>query len=304
MERMENRTAWLMAAAFLAASSMAMAQADPAARLGEAQKLIESGNLRGGIQVLRAVVAATPESFDARLALGRALDLDGRHDEARKHLEEAVRLAAEGEHQRALTALGISYAFQSRPDEAARYYQRAFDMQMQAGDHRSAAALANALGRIYLESGNLDKAAEWYTTGYETAQEMAGRTPAEADLWEMRRHHAFARIAARKGETARALEHAASVKALLEKGGHEDQRPFYPYLLGYIAFFSKDYKGAIAELMQGDLEDPFVLGLIAQAHERLGQRKDAAVFYRRVMDASGHNINTAFARPRARAALR
>jgi tetratricopeptide (TPR) repeat protein len=300
---MDNRTVWLVAAALLMTASMAMAQASPDFRLGEAQKLIESGNLRGGIQALRAIVAAMPESFDARLALGRALDLDGRHDEARRHLEEAVQLASEDEHQRALTALGISYAFQSRPDEAARYYQRAFDMRMQAGDHRTAAALANALGRIYLESGNLDKAAEWYTTGYETAQEMAGRTAAEADLWEMRRHHAFGRIAARRGQRVRALEHAASVQALLDTGGHEDQRPFYPYLVGYIAFFSKDYKNAIAELMQGDLEDPFVLGLIAQAHERLRQPKEAAAFYRRVLEASGHNINTAFARPRAREAL-
>lgn len=301
---MTKLRALLTVGALLVVCPVALAQDEPDARIAEAQKLIESGNLRGGIDSLQKLVAATPESFEARLALGRALDLDGRHGQARAHLEEAVRLASDDVPTAALAALGISYAFQSRPDEAARYYQRAFDMRMQEGDHRVAAALANALGRIYLESGNLDKATEWYTTGYETAQEIAGRTAEEADLWEMRRHNALGRIAARRGNRAAALEHAAAVRALLETGHHEGQEPFHPYLLGYIAFFAKDYREAIAELLEGDLGDPFVLGLIAQAYERLGQRKEAAAYHRRVMAASGHNINTAFSRPRARAALR
>jgi tetratricopeptide (TPR) repeat protein len=290
--------------AILAACGDARAQDEPDGRVARARQLVEKGDVRGGITALRAVVAATPESFEARLALGRALDLDGRHDDARRHLEEAVRLAPDEERVAALAALGISYAFQSRPDESARYYQRAFDMRMQEQDPRAAAALANALGRIYLESGHLDRATEWYTTGYETAEDIAGRTAEEADLWEMRRHNAFGRIAARRGSRAEALEHAAAVKAVLDGGGHEDQRPFYPYLLGYIAFFSRDYKTAIAELTRGDLGDPFVLGLIARAHERLGQRRQAADYHRRVLAVTSHSINTAFSRPRARAALR
>jgi tetratricopeptide (TPR) repeat protein len=297
-------TGCVAAVAILVACPVALAQADPDAQIAAAQQLIEAGDVRGGIKALEGVVASTPESFRARLALGRALDLDGGHREARTHLEEAVRLASDDERTTALAALGISYAFQSQPDESARYYQRAFDMRMQAGDHGAAAALANALGRIYLESGNLEKAEQWYTTGYETSQEIRGRTAAETNLWEMRRHNAFGRIAARRGDRTAALEHAAAVKALLDKGGNEGQRPFYPYLLGYIAFFSKDYKGAIAELTHGDLEDPFVLGLIAQAHERLRQREAAAKYYRLVMASPAHNINTAFARPRARAFLR
>jgi tetratricopeptide (TPR) repeat protein len=301
---MTNLIGSLTAAAILVACPIALAQADPEAQVADAQKLIQSGDLRSGIKSLQAVVASTPDSFEARLALGRALDLDGRHDQARTHLEEAVRLASDEERTTALAALGISYAFQARPDESARYYQRAFDMHMQGGDRRAAAALANALGRIYLESGNLDKAEQWYTTGYETSQDTAGRTAAEAALWEMRRHNAFGRIAARRGNRAAALEHAAAVKALLDKGGNDDQQPFYPYLLGYIAYFSKDYKQAIAHLLQGDLEDPFVLGLIGQAHQRLRQREAAAKYYRLVMASPAHNINTAFARPVARAALR
>lgn len=292
------------AALLLTGVALVSAQQDPASQVEGAEKLIESGDVAGGVRLLGQVVASAPRSFEARLALGRGLDLEGRHQAARSHLEEAVKLAPAEERNSALTALGISYAFESKPDEAARYYQRAFDADMQADDRAGAAGLANALGRIYLESGHLAKAEEWYTTGYETAKKIQGLSSDATALWEMRRHNAFGRIAARRGDKAAAASHAAAAKALLDKGGNENQRPFYPYLLGYIAFYSKDYRQAIAELAKADQEDPFILGLLAQAHQRLGQKTEAAEYYRKVMASPAHNINSAFSRPLARKFLR
>jgi tetratricopeptide (TPR) repeat protein len=288
----------------LSVAAAAPAQQDVLPQVQDAEKLMESGDVAGAASALEKIVASAPRSYDARLVLGRALDLQGRHDAARKHLEEALKLARDDERNTALTSLGISYAFESKPDEAARYYQRAFDAEMQADDRSGAAGLANALGRIYLESGNLQKAEQWYRTGYETSKKIQGITPPQSVLWEMRWHNALGRIAARRGNRAAADEHAAAAKALLDKGGNENQRAFHPYLVGYIAFFSKDYKQAIDELMKGDQTDPFVLGLIAQSHEKLGQRDAAAEYYRKVMAAPTHSINSAFARPRARAFLR
>ncbi len=300
---MKHRLATL-AALLLISASPVLARQDIASQVEGGEKLVESGDVAGGVRVLEQVVASAPRSFEARLALGRALDLDGRHQAGRSHLEEAVKLAPADERNSALTALGISYAFESKPDEAARYYQRAFDADMQADDRAGAAGIANALGRIYLESGNLAKAEQWYTTGYETAKKIPGLSPAATALWEMRRHNAFGRIAARRGDKAAAARHAAAAKALLDKGGNENQQPFYPYLLGYMAFYSKDYREAIAQLAKADQEDPFILGLLAQAHQRLGQKKEAAGYYRQVMATATHNITSAFSRPLARKFLR
>jgi len=294
----------LLAVLVLGQAPLVRAQKDTAVQVDAAQQLIEAGDLAGATKTLEAAIASSPESFRARLGLGRVLDLEGRHDAARVHLEEAVRLASDEERTAALAALGISYAFEARPDESARYYQQAFDMQMQAGDRSVAAALANALARIYLESGNLDRAEQWYTTGYETARDIPAQAPAEIALWEMRRHHALGRIAARRGNRPAALEHASAVRERLDKGIADDQQPAYPYLLGYIAFFFKDYRDAIAQLSKGDLDDPFVLGLLAQAYEHLGDREAAAKYYRRVLASTSHSINAAFSRPLARAALR
>jgi tetratricopeptide (TPR) repeat protein len=294
----------LAAAALFTAGPPAFAQTDPRADVQQAEKLIDSGDPAGAAAMLEKTVAAAPKSFDARLVFGRALDLAGRHAAARQHLEEAVKLATDEQRVEALAALGVSYAFESKADEAARYYQRAFDVRVQADDHASAAGLANALGRVYLESGDLRKAEQWYTTGMEMARKIPGRTPSQTALWEMRWHHAQARIAARRGNKASAQEHADAVRTALEKGVDEFQRSAYPYLLGYIAYYSKDYRRAIDELAKADQEDVFILGLTAQAYQKLGDREKAAEYFRKVMASGAHSINAAFARPPARAFLR
>jgi tetratricopeptide (TPR) repeat protein len=287
------------------AASPAGAQKPVAGQLQDAEKLLSSGDIGGAVAALQKIVATSPSLYEARLPLGRALDLEGRHADARVHLEQALRLASDDEQRTdALLALGISYAFESKPDEAARYYRRAFDADVQADDRGAAAGRANALGRIYLESGNVQKAEEWYKTGYEMARKIPGLPAPQAALWEMRWHNAMGRIAARRGQRDAAREHAAAAKVLLDRGGNENQAVFYPYLLGYIAFFSKDYKGAIDELQKGNLQDPFVLGLIAQSYQRLGDKAKADEYFRKVMAIPEHTINSAFARPPARAFLR
>lgn len=276
-------------------------QPKPLAIAQDADKLLRGGDLPGAIARFRKAVAADPKLFEARLGQGRALDLAGDYRGARAQLEQAIQVASDDQRNTALMATAISYAFEAKADESARYAQRIFDAQMQADDRSSAAETANALGRIYLESGNLAKAEQWYRTGYETSKQMSQQPAARLALWEMRWHNALGRIAARRGDRRAAMEHAVQAKALLDKGGNEDQRPFYPYLMGYIAFYMRDYRMAIEQLQKGDQKDPFVLGLIAQSYEKLKQAQRAREYYSMVLASSAHSINAAFSRPHAQA---
>jgi tetratricopeptide (TPR) repeat protein len=169
--------------------------------------------------------------------------------------------------------MAVSWAFESKADEAARYYQRIFDAQMQAKDRGGAAGTANALGRIYLESGNLDKAEQWYRTGYETAKQIPELPANQIALWEMRWHNAQGRIAARRKNPALAQTHVAEAKAWLDKSANEGQRVFHPYLTGYVAFFGGNYKQAVT-ILQGTRQT-CVLGPIEQATRSGGLREGA-----------------------------
>ena len=119
----------------------------------------------------------------------------------------------------------------------------------------------------------------------------------------MRWAHAQARIAIRRGNRAEAEKQTAVVKALLDKGTNPDQRIQYPHLTGYVAFYAKDYKRAVAELQQADQEDPFILMLTAEAYEHLGDMSRARDYYRKVLASNSHAIANAFARPVARRKL-
>src|SRR5208282_1013253 len=195
--------------------------------------------------------------------------------------------------------MGVSYAFTRDAGHAAKYDQQAFDSQYGEKKFDDAAGTANELARIYLESGDVDNAFQWYQTGHLTALLKPNMTPAEKDLWEFRWESALARIRAQQGRKEDAQKHLAAAKAILGKGTNPDQMRFYPYVAGYVAFYGEDYKTAITELQKADLKDPFILGLLAQACEKSGDKAKAMEYYKQVLTINSHSPTNAFARPLA-----
>jgi Flp pilus assembly protein TadD len=278
----------------------ARAQEDAGALAGRARRLQVEGHLAEALVRYERALKLNPDLFDAQLGIGIVLDLDGRYDEARTHLERAIELAPSGAKNQALTAMAVSYAFESDAKSAAKYLQQEYDRQQASGNLQGASETANALGRICLESGDPDGAETWYETGYETAKRQPNLTEAERDLAELRWDHARARIAARRGQAGEARLQVDAVKALIAKGDNPEQAVQLPYLEGYVAFYLENYREAAAQLERADQNDPFIEVLLAQAYEQLGEAARARQLYERVMNATGHSINNAFARPVAR----
>jgi tetratricopeptide (TPR) repeat protein len=301
------RSSCLSALVVLTVSLAAAAQppaSDPVALVAEARKLNEAGQQRDAIALYERALQHDETSFDAHLGIGMALDLVGDYARARRHLQKAIDMAPAESLASALSAMGVSWAFEANAREAAPYYRRLFDRRMEAGDLGAAAATANAVARVYLESGDLDPAEHWYDRGYDAARRLTGLPPEQVDLWELRYRHAQARLAVRRGYVAEAERLANIVKRIVDKGGpNERQRPTYQYLVGYIAFHAKRYDAAVMELGSADQRDPFILGLIAQAWEAKGAAARAHEFFAKALESNAHTIQNAFSRPTARARL-
>jgi len=293
-----RRLIWLLALALFAAQTV-----DPSDLVKQAQKLTAEGKEDEALALYRQALARSPELFDAHLGAGIVLDLQGAYKEARQHFERAILVAPDEGKYQALVNMGVSYAFDGNAKSASTFYRQAFDRGMAAQDLRAAAETANALGRIYLESNDLDNAAKWYQTGYETSRRQPKLPADQADLWDLRWAHAQARIAARKGNAAEAHTQMAIVKGLLDKGTNPDQRIQYPYLAGYVALYLKDYRGAIAALTEADQKDPFILVLLAQAYEKAHDAANARQCYAEALASNAHSVNNAFARPLAKKKL-
>jgi tetratricopeptide (TPR) repeat protein len=272
--------------------------------LAKAFRLDNHGQQDEAIALYRQVLVREPMSFEAHYGIARALDLKGNYSEAREHFSKAIELASgDGSRDQALRMMGVSWTFVGDAKRATPFFKRVFDRRLSAHDFAGAAEVANEIGRVLSELGDLNGGLEWYQRGFQAAGRQPSQSAADRDLAELRWAHAQARIAIRRGNAVEARKQAATVKSLIEKRTNPEQRAQLPYLLGYIAFYSKEYARAITELRQADQQDPFILALLAQAHERTGDVVRAREYYRQVLSSNSHAVNNAFARPLARRRL-
>jgi tetratricopeptide (TPR) repeat protein len=284
-----------------AVSAQTVGASEAAELVKRAQKLEFGDSWKEALTLYRQAVEMNPAQFDAYLGIGRVLDVEGQYEEARQNIQKAIEAAPDNGLSPALSTMAVAYAFEGKAAESAKYYQQVFERQMKANAPDAAAGTANALGRVYLETGDLANAEKWYRTGYETAQKIDKLTPEDKDLWEMRWQHAQARIAARGKQLDASRKHADAVRTIVERGNlDQGQVTNYPQLLGYIAFYEGKYDAAIAELSKADQEDPFVMMMLAQAYDLNKNPVQARELYARILAQRGHSLQAAFARPLAR----
>ncbi|HEX8173543.1 MAG TPA: tetratricopeptide repeat protein [Pyrinomonadaceae bacterium] len=270
------------------------------------QQLTREGKLEEALALYRQEFNNAANAVQAQIAAGIVLDLMGRSAEARQIFGKAIEAAATSQAKaNAQRRMAMSYAFENDCRGAARFAQQVFDYHVSQKNFFQQGEIANELARVCLEAGDVDTAEKWYKTGYEAGLQEPDIKPARVALWKFRWEHAQGRIAARRNRKEEALKHVAAAKAILDQNPEmaKDQMIFFPYLAGYVAFYTGDYKTALAELQKANQEDAFIQVLIAQTYEKLGQTEKAMEFYRKAAQATSHNPPVAYARPLARKKL-
>ena len=199
--------------------------------------------------------------------------------------------------------MAMSYAFEANCAKAVEYEQRVFDIYAAGKNYYQQGEIADEAARVCIDSGDLDAASKWYKIGHDVGLQEPNISADRRDLWEFRWEHAQARLAARRGNAADARRHVASAKAILDKGTNPQQQAFFPYLVGYVAFYTGDYKAALDELKQANQRDPFIQCLIGETYEKLGDKAQAMEYYRLAAAATSHNPPAAYAVPFARKKL-
>jgi len=294
----------LLLALFATAQQTTQAPApSPADLVKQGQKLNAEGKPDEALALYHQALELNAKFYEADVATGMILDLKGDYAEARDHFSKALELAPPEAKQQVLQATAISYAFEGKAEQASGFEVQIFSARSGKDDFTGAAATANELARIYLQSGDVANALKWYKIGYDTALKIPKLTDADQNLWLFRWESAQARITAAGGQTESAQKHVAAAKVALDKANNPDQLRFFPYLTGYVAFYTGDYKTAIADLQKADQHDPMVLALLGEAYEKSGDRKPAQEFYRQAFASPAHNPANAFAHPLARMKL-
>jgi tetratricopeptide (TPR) repeat protein len=266
----------------------------------EAQKLVRDGKLDEALALYKKVLQTSPESIIANNGAGVVLDLMGQYKEARKYFQRAIDVATIPQDKAiAQRSMAMSYAFEGDCKKASEYEQKVFDYWVSGKHFFEQGESANEAGRVCIDSGDLDAAEKWYRKGHDAGLKEPEIKPERADLWDFRWEHAQARLAARRGKVDEAQKHVLAAKAVLDKGTNPQQAPFFPYLVSYVAFYGGDYAAALVALQKANQNDPFIQCLIAQAHEKLGDKDQAMAFYKKAATTTAHNPAGAYARPLA-----
>ncbi|MBZ5654858.1 MAG: tetratricopeptide repeat protein [Acidobacteriia bacterium] len=270
----------------------------------QGQQLMREGKPEDALALYRKILQTSPDSVPANLAAGSVLDLMGKGEDARKYFTKAIEVADTPEGKAsAKRAMAMSYAFEGDCKKTVEYEQQVFDLYGTGKNFFQQGETANEAARVCIDSGDLDAAYKWYQMGHETGLKEPDIKPARQDLWNFRWEHARARIAARRGNQAEAQTHVAAAKAVLDKGTIPEQAPFFPYLKGYVAFYTGDYKTALDGLNQANQNDPFIQCMMGQTYEKLGEKDKALEYYRKASTAISHNPAAAYAVPFAKKKL-
>jgi tetratricopeptide (TPR) repeat protein len=297
--------ALLVCVTLLSAGPLAAQSPDPEELVKQGRAFFSQGKHDDAERLYRQAIHVNPRSFEGARALGILLTLKGQYPEARTMLQRALKVAPSTmvRHQAAGT-LALSYAFEGDLEAMQREYQNLRRQQLADSDASGAAQSARSLGRLLLEAGDIAGGRKWYEVGYQEWKPQPGQPETEQLLWDLRWRHMQARIAAREGRLEDAKRLLTEFEALMQKRGRaSEDREIYRWVAGYVAYYAKDYDGAIAHLTQGNLEDPFILDLIGRSYEAKGDVTNARHYYRRVMESNVYNLQSAIARPHARAKL-
>jgi tetratricopeptide (TPR) repeat protein len=268
-------------------------------------QLVREGKLEEALAAFRAELETTPKSVAAFNGAGVVLDLMGRYPEAQGYFAQAIKSAKTPLQQAtANRAMVIAHGFAGDCKGAEKYEGKAFEFYYGTSDFYNAGEAADELGRICLDSGELDRASDWYRKGYTAGIEEPNLSQARRDLWNFRLTHARARIAARRGKPQDAQKLVREARTLLDRGNIRDQEQYFPYLSGYVAFYAGDYAKALTDLQLAGEADPFIQCLIAQTYEAMGDSKQAMEHYRQAASTTAHSVPAAYARPFATRKLR
>jgi len=267
-----------------------------------AQELVRSGKLDDALAVYQAELKTSPNSVAANNGAGVILDLLGRTKEAKTYFHRAIEAAdTPAAKANAERSLAMSYAFDNDCPNAAKYDEMAAEHYASVSDFFRAGEIYNEAARVCFDAGSLETSEKLYRRGEETGLKEANITPARVALWNFRREHALARIAARRGEAAVAKKHVEAARAILDRNPEmaKDQEIFFPYLTGYVALVTGDPKTALADLQKARQEDPYIQLLMAEAYEKLGDTAKAKELYAKAASTTAHNPVGAYVRPLA-----
>jgi tetratricopeptide (TPR) repeat protein len=266
-----------------------------------AELLMKMGRFDESIAMYRKALDTDSNFSNSRFGIASNLMLQGKHEAARAELSGLQQRARnDGDRRLAFFATAVTYADQADYARAIEQLEKEYGVAQKSNDHASMAADAGNIGDVLLEAGKAKEAEQ----RYRQQLELQEQSDLPAEVKENARlvlHYDLGRAALGLGDVSGARQHAEAFLKGATAKKNDGQIKLAHELFGKIALKEKQYSRAIAELNQGNQQDPYTLYLLGQAYEGAGDSAKAHDFYRRAANQNTlPTLNYAFVRSKAK----
>jgi len=265
-----------------------------------AELLMKMGKFNASIESYERALGFNPNFVPSHVGIASNLNFKGKYEKARKQLKRLLETARnDGERRQAWFATAVSYADEGNLDKALDALKEQYLLAVNADDAAARVADLSNMGFTLLEMGKPGEA----QVLFDSAQTVMGASDLSDDIKANNRRFCLycgGRAALVKGDLEAARRLAGDYRDAVEALQNRFQ-VFLAYELdGRIALADGDYDGAITNLEQANLQNPYVYYLLGMAHEGKGETEQARQLYRRVAAFNQVNsLNLAFIRLKA-----
>lgn len=240
-----------------------------------AELLLKIGKFDGAIENYRKALEVNPNFPASYIGIATSYNLKGEHARARQQLDKFHEMARDdGQRRAALFATMVSYVDEGDMENALATAREMYAIAEKIDDAANMAGDLGNMGTILLEFGKPDAALDKFnkSIGIIRASRLS---EAQKELAEQGHRFNLTRVALAKDDMMTAKQHAAEYRKKAQAHNNNFQIWNAHQLAGMIALAEKDFDTAVRELEQSNLQNPYNLYRLAQAHKGRGNTEQS-----------------------------
>jgi tetratricopeptide (TPR) repeat protein len=265
-----------------------------------AELYLKMGRFDESIVQYRKALAIDPNFINSHQGIASALMYQGKPDEAAAELQKITDKArSDAERRTAMFAMTVVDVDSGKLDAALAETDKQYALGEKTNDVAGMTGDLQLKGNILLEMGKPDDA----KAAYDRLLKMTSDSSLSQELKDnaaLFHHYNLTRVALAKKDLTTAKTEAEAFRKGTETAKNPFQTKQAHELLGMIALEAKDFDGALAELQQANLQNPYDLYRICQAYQGKGDAGKAKEFCTKAATFNSlPQLNLAFIRTRA-----
>jgi tetratricopeptide (TPR) repeat protein len=269
-----------------------------------AELLMKTGRYDESIENYKKALKLDPNFVNSYVGISDNLNFKGDFQIARAELDKLLQVARnDGERRTAIFAKAVSYLNEGNHQSAMQELDKQLALAKKMNDPAGIQGDLNTMGLVLLEKNQTKEAQAKFDDALKAI--TSSNQAAEIKRIAERTHfYLSAQAALQSGDLKTAEWNQAELlkQATAEKNTFATNQSHE--LAGRIAFQKKDYDGAIRELNQSNLQDPYNLYRLGLAYRAKNDEKNAQAMFQKAANFNGlNNLNYAFVRDKAKQAL-